>query len=165
MRSRGDPAATGPEGSDEPLPVPPETAPSDLQPVDDQQPGGGDNPERTKPPERNTGRFSLLVVDNETGETVGAELWPVRLDTILLSGRSQRLVAGWVLSQIGEAAERLLPGFMDRAIREVVPQGAVPQPISTHRKYDIVPMPVVRPSDPFVARWRRTIVDEDDGGI
>ncbi len=154
--------------------IPPEGSEgvSDLQRSADQESG---DRSRTleRLPERDPGRFSLLLIDNVTGEEALVDLWPVRLDTILLSHRSQRLVSGWLMAKIGETAERLLGGFTDSAPAEAPHRIGHPAPANTRqdapgRRYDIGSgKRSEQPSGaPFTPRWRKWLIgDDDDGGV
>ncbi len=101
--------------------------------------------ERSHPPRRDPGRFSLLLVDNETGAATGVDVWPMRVDVLIRpTRRSTRLVGGWLLMQLQEAAVRLYPEF--------------------------IPIPTEMDKPPFRPRWRRRLADihyveDDDGGI
>lgn len=143
------------------MPVQPESAGGvpNLQRDTNQQSGNG-SPVRAKGPRYESGRFSLLLIDNETKKAARVNVQPLRLDMMLQSNRRDRpLLIGYLLAQILEAARKLYPEFSPEPVER--------PPI---KSYPVLPRTVEGPSVPFLPRWRRrrfgTEDDyEDDGGV
>lgn len=103
-----------------------------------------------------SGRFSLLLIDNVTGKATRVNMKPLRLDTILKTNlRDRRLLMGWLHMNLVEAARRLWPGF---AVTEEH-KPLTGYPIQEHREEP--------PDKPFLPVWRRHRLDDfdDEGGI
>ena len=122
-----------------------------IQPADQEPRVGG------RPGPR-PGRYSLVLIDNETGQSAPVDIYPLRLDSILRSTINRQLSIGWLVMQIIEAAKTL---------------GASEIPPERNRltAYPIVALsPIPRPQQkPFLPVWRRRredlSIEDDDGGI
>jgi hypothetical protein len=162
MRYRGRKPSARFGASDEPVSVYGEDGTADVRRTPDDEPGVGSEAAKghsLRKPQPERGRFSLLLIDNETGKATRVNVYPLRLDTTLRSGQlDRRLGVGWVMMQMVEAAKRLWPEFM---------------PDEEPPKLDGYPLlerhPDEGPSVPFTPIWRRwrwnMDDDEDHGGI
>ena len=93
-----------------------------------------------------------------TGKATRVNFRPVRLDVMLRNARERRLLSGYLVAQLIEAAQRLWPDFATEPERiPLVGHPIEPPPASA-------PAPV-----PFRPRWRRRLQDRteenDDSGI
>jgi hypothetical protein len=98
------------------------------------------------------------MIDNVTGKATRVDFRPVQLETMLAHHRERRLLGGYLVQQLIEAAKRLWPEFQ-------IPD----EPRTPLVGYPIVPRRIEdRASDePFIPRWRKWIsqVDDEDGGV
>lgn len=98
------------------------------------------------------------MIDNETGKATRVNVWPMRLDVAIKPGSvpNTKLVSGWVMAQLTEAAVRLWSDF------------AVEKPLPPRRSL-IKPVISEPTQPPPMARWRRRAMHiddyDDDGGV
>lgn len=93
------------------------------------------------------------MIDNVTHKATRVDLWPVRLDVILHEPSHRRLLTGWLLGQLTNAALRLYPEFQPSERTLLLGHPIVPE--------------VPDEKQPFLPRWRRRLYSgyDDDGGI
>ena len=93
-----------------------------------------------------------------TGKATRVNFRPVRLDVMLRNARERRLLSGYLVRQLIEAAQRLWPDFTTDVPERI--------PLVGH---PIEPPPAPIPTVPFRPRWRRRLQDRteenDDSGI
>ena len=121
---------------------------ADLLGTPDREPGVG---RRIRQPKRDTGRFSLLLIDNATGKATRVNVRPLTVEGIMRSAlNDRRLASGYLWLQLVEAAKRLWPEFETESSRIV--------------GYPLPPRRVQEPTQdgPFVPRWRRWLDHKED---
>jgi hypothetical protein len=136
----GDDAPAGPDRGDGDLPIPPDR---DARPVE--RLADYESRVRERLPVRETGRFSLTLTDEVTGQAVKVNVAPLTVDMILRSNqRDTRMLVGYLLESLVIAARELWPDFAPLPARK---------PLIDHEIEFEEPPP--ENTGPWKARWRR----------
>jgi Flp pilus assembly pilin Flp len=116
-----------------------------VGPAGVEQPGS--SPEDIRIPERDAGRFALLLLDEQTGKAAFVDVAPMTLEAILRGrARDRVLLRGWLIENIFRALSAIAPDVAPRPPRKILTD--YPIELTLERRTDN--------HGRFIPRWRRS---------